>query len=136
MQTEIAIPPQPPETTKFKRGDSVIWCPIHLFSPRVCKVIDHYPFKNSYRIEDSQGEALVTEEDIMSVEEHASAVERYKTEQKTTEEFEARARLSRVIFAWKNGIRTPQELASKYGGPVVKWYKQIQCAKTRGFISE
>lgn len=134
-QTEIPIPDQPPETSKFKRGDTVYWAPTTLFRARKCVVIEHYEFKNSYRIQDSRGEAIVMEQDIMTEQELHEAVRKLAKDLQDERDSTQRIRLSKVVFGWKSGLRTAAEFASKFGGPAVKWYSQIKAAKRRNLIN-
>ena len=122
-QTEIPIPPQPPELAKFKRQEQAWWKAPLARSFRPVKIIDHYDYKSTYRVLDGHGEVLVFEGELY-------------TEQEKDELLLMKDRLhyAQVMKCWLEGHKTPQAMAAVMGGPAVKWHSQIAAARRRGFI--
>jgi hypothetical protein len=140
-QIEIPIPEQPVESAKFKRRD-VVWFINHLAGKahpnklvsRVT-VIEHYEFARTYRVQDAQGERLVKEIELYADNDLAAKIAEYERERDAEKLLNERIALSQVILAWKGGMKTPEEMVKKFGGPKVKYINQIKAAKKRGFIS-
>lgn len=141
-QIEIPIPEQPVERAKFKR-QSKAWLlfnnptakPVHpTTAARLVTIIEHYKFQHAYRVEDSKGEIMVMEYELHTDDDLAAKVAEYERERDEEKLLNERIALSQVILAWKGGMKTPEEMAKKFGGPKVKYINQIKAAKKRGFI--
>jgi len=132
----INITAQPVERCKFKRGEIVRFVGSGILRPVTAKVVEHYDFKHAVRIEDSNGERIVTADELVGDAEYDKIRAEFIAARAKGILDEKAKGLEEVVALWNDGYTTAREMSGVTGKKAICFVSKIAAAKRIGLIAK